>query len=373
MFAFDRHPAYITIGDGIGTAGRFLGASWMKWLPVVLVATVAELAVSSLFANDLQSWYYVDQYTGRIVWSQDVGSKIGPFVAASAGLGLISLIAGWMFTAIAIAGLRNRPLSISWIVGRGLWTLWSSFLLGIAAFCAVVAVVIVLAVVAIATGPLVVSAGLAAFVVAIWVVIRLIFIPLAIFDGRGPIEGIFESWRLSERSVLRLLGWGLIVGLITFGMGIVASIASAPFSQSRSTLPAQAISSVTTQIATCFQLFLMAVLYESQRARRDLTLAAQQAGPYPPSPYPPGWYPAGPYAPGPYPPGQGYSVGPYPAAPYPPHPYAPGPYPPGQYAPPPGWPVDPAQAGSSDPDATLASADTPGPIEPPPPTEPDRS
>jgi hypothetical protein len=145
---------------------------------------------------------------------------------------------------------------------------------------------------------LIIAEVLAFVPVAWYIAIRLVFVNLAVFDGFGPIEAIRESWRISQRSVLRLLGWGLMAFLLGLGFVIVGGLASSPFSATGLAAVGQAASAAVTTTGSCLVVFLMAVLYESQRARSDPTLY----GP-PPVPAPvwgnqwPGYPNAGQWAP----------------------------------------------------------------------------
>ena len=223
---------------------------------------------------------------------------------------------------------------------------------------------------------------LAAIPGAIYLLIRLIFTSLAIFDGFGPIAGIRESWRLSQGSVSRMLGWGALAFLVTIGIGILAGVIAAGFDGSGLLAVAEAASAAVTLTGSCLIVFMMAVLYESERARKDPTLYPVPAWPgygsYPAEPYVPGpapAWPARPYAPGPYTAGP-YAGGPapaWPATPYAPAdptaipgwigpngpapawpaaPYAPGPYPANPAAmagPAPAWAANQAQPVTLDP------------------------
>lgn len=301
-------------------------ASWQKWLPAVLLLSGLEFIVYLLFVPDFSSLYYIDDYTGKLVWSPDAGTKIPPMVAGLILVAVLGMVVSWVFVAIAIAGLRNRPVTVEQIVVRGLLTLGASLLLSLAVVVAMVPVAVVL----VAAPPLGILLIFAAIFVFIYVEIRLIFFNLAIFDGFGPIEGLRESWRLSQGSVGRLFGWGLMAALIGMVFSIVAGFISTPLTVMHANEAGQAVSYVVQSAGSCFTVFLMAVLYESQRARLDPTLYPYPAMPPYPGPQPGAWGPA------PYP-------GPQPG-PWGPAPYTPAPGWPGNPDVPPGWP--PSQTGA---------------------------
>lgn len=297
MFSFSAHPAMISVTQGIQDAFRFLGASWRRWLPMVLLILVFTLVIyavvySYIGSTDFRSLYYVDSYTGKVVFEPDAQSKLWSLVLPGLAIGLVYLIlnmvAGWVFAATAISGLRNRPLTIAGVIERGLWTIVAAIMIAIAALFAIIAWVLV----AVIAFPIGVLLAFAAIPVGIYIEIRLIFVSLAIFDGFGPIEGIKEAWRLSNASVLRMFGWGLMAILITIAFSIAGGLVSAPFTATGAAPVAQAMSGAIGLTASCFTVFMMAVLYESQRARMDPNLY----GPVPMPMYPGYGYPQQPPA-----------------------------------------------------------------------------
>jgi hypothetical protein len=339
VFRFNMHPATIGIADGIQIALDYLRASWRRWLPVVVVIAACTFLVYALIGTaDASNLYYTDPNTHQTVVNQTAfNTYIGKLVPASLAVGLVGLVGGWIFTATAISGLRNRPLT-SAVVVRGIVAVAASILLLLAAFPLMLVTLLAVTIIP----PLL----LAAIPVWIYLYIRVVFYTLAVFDGYGPIEGIRESWRLSHGAMVRMFGWGLMAILISIGLSLVALVVSVPFASARTGALGQAVSSAISTTGSCFSVFLMAVLYESQRARYDPMSYPFAAGPANPWGFPGGPYP---YAPGPYPPGPygqvGYPQGPYPypPAPYPAAPYPAGPYPAGPtpYAPMP-YPAEPA-------------------------------
>lgn len=340
MFRFRNHPALISVTEGVQDALEYLRASWHIWLPMVLLVAASNFAlysiVSSTSANlDAGSLYYTDPYTGQIVWYPDVTTRlwtvIGPLLVVLLAQLVIGIVAGWVYTATAISGLRNRPLTVSAIVYRGLLTIVAGLLI----FLAAAAVFVALALLVILMSPIAVLLFLAAIPVAIYFAIRLILVTLAVFDGFGPLEAIQESWRLSRGSVMRLFGWGLMAVVLQIGFSLVSDFLSAPFSSGARPL-GQGLAAAVTGTGAVMLVYFMAVLYESERARKDPYL-----GGYGPLPLPVYGGAPGPY--GPYPGGPA----PYSPGPYPPPPYAGGPYVPGPYAgAPSGWPPPPPIPGA---------------------------
>ncbi|HEX7498296.1 MAG TPA: hypothetical protein VF344_07535 [Candidatus Limnocylindrales bacterium] len=378
MFHFSHHPTAISVSDGVQDAFQYLQKSWQTWLPVVGVVAACALVTHAIVGSlDINSLYHQDVITGRVVWNPDAWSKVSGALAARLVDAVLSGIAGWVFYATAIAGLRNRPVTLAGVVGRGLTTVLSGLIVAAAAIVLVTGLFLGAAAVAIGAPGigrlLIVLLIVAAVPAAIYVVIRLIFTGLAIFDGFGPIGGIQESWRLSQGSVLRMLGWGALALLMTLGVSIIAGVIVAPFSGSRLAAVAEGAGAAVTLTGSCLVAFMMAVLYESERARKDPTLYPVPAWPgygsFPAEPYDAGPYPARPYAPGPY------TAGPYAGGPYPVNPSAPGWVPPGPYpadptavpgwtvpsGPAPAWPPPPYAGGPYPPNPSAGGWVMPGP------------
>ena len=368
MFRFSAHPAAIGITTGVGDAWHFLWASWRKWVPAAAALAALQFVLYLIFVPDFTTFYSYDRYTGRTVFTSGAAERIPQAVAGLVAIGLLGMVVGWVFYAVAIGGLRNRVLAPRQILVRGLLTLLSGVLIWLAAIAAIVLVAVVI----VAAPPMAILLIPAAIVLFIYVEIRLIFSGMAIFDGFGPIEGLRESWRLSQGSVLRLFGWGLMAVLLGWAFGVVVGLVATPLTLSGDKGAEQALTYSFQAVTSCFTVFLMAVLYESQRARFDPTLypyppmpaypgygaGPYGAGPYGAAPYPPAPYAAGPYASGPYPPAP-YGAAPYPPMPSYPAPYAAGPNPSGPWAlppyatgpvrpqapgVPPGWPPYPTPA-----------------------------
>lgn len=298
MFKFGNHPAAIGISDGIGDAFSYLQTSWRRWLPVVGAIAACTFVMYELAGPvNVGSLYYIDPDTGRLVIRQDATDRLVGLFVIGAVTGVMTSIGSWFFYATAVAGLRNRPLTFSGVIVRGLVTVASGLVVLAGFAVAIVGVVLVTVIVP----PIGILLILAAIPASIYVAIRLAFLAMAIFDGFGPIAALRESWRLSERSVLRLLGWGLMAFLISMGVGIIANILVAPANDLGPQPLAQAFSEAITTTGSCLTVFIMAVLYESQRARLDPTLYPYTPGPAYPYPFPVGPYPTGPYPPGSYP------------------------------------------------------------------------
>ena len=365
MFAFNVHPAYVSLGDGIQVAWNYLVATWRRWLPVVIVVALLDAIVSSVLSTqvpaDMSTLVYTDPETGRVVFSNGYWQIIGQAVEGGIVGWIVTTVAGWVIAGIAIAGLRARPATAGWIADRGLVAFGAAILvfvvmIGVAILCGVALIVS-------AALPILLLITVPGILVAfIWIAIRLAFVTLAAFDGHGAVDSLQHSWNLSQKSVLRLLGWGVVAWLIGLVFTIPAGIVSQLFGSSALAGLGSGLSRGVEMVGSCFTTFMMAVLYESQLQRREImagraidpgpavAMYGQGGGPYPGGPSGPGWGGA-----------PGY---PYPPAGYPPSPYSPAGYPQAQ----PGWEPSPASyPPSSYPNPAYPGAGTP-PVAYPPPT-----
>lgn len=287
---FDRHPATITIGDGLAAAFRYWRASWMLWiLPVAAMVLVNGLAYVAFGSTTIDPRAFESAGAGTRAF---VMPALAPSVLAGPlAVALVSLVVDWFLTAIAVAGLRGRPITADWVIGAGLRTFVAELLTGFVAL----AVSLVIVVVAVAAP--VVLIGLFLLVpIGVYVLIRITFWNLAIFDGAGVLGGFDLAWRISRDSVLRMLGWGIVVALL----GIALTLGTVPFTILFAVAGVPVVgTTLAAAVSAPFRAYTMialAVLYESQRWRyAPPVVPAAPAAPVsplgpPPPPPPPPWY-----------------------------------------------------------------------------------
>ena len=368
---FDRHPATVGVGDGLGMAWRYLLATWELWAaPVVAIAIVSGLLNS--YATSTATNLAVTPTSSAQALEQ-VRSMIVPFFGVTMLLTIASVVVGWFYAAIAIHGLRGRPITGDWVLGAGLRSFAGSILMAVAWIGAW----IVFALLAVITQGILLIALIGLIPAAIYVMIRLFFWTLAIFDGAGITESFRVSWDLSQGAVLRMLGWGITFVVISILVSIGVRIVTFPLGG----VPAIAafVSQIFTGTIGVFTLFGTAILYESQRWAKMPPAYGQPVAPAPTPPWATpgaptqGGYPPSAYPPSPYPPASSYP--PAPADPYAPPP-APGGYgQPGVSGPPPA-PGDPGTPpalvpwGPVPPPTTWSPTPPPGWVSAPPTTAP---
>jgi hypothetical protein len=295
--AFPSDPASVTLGEGLSVSARYWRATVDLWsLPVALVAAVTAL-VTWLVGGLAPA-----PGTPPATWTpgMDPMTVIGPylpgFLASTFVTGTVSMVAGWVYLSIAIAGLRGYRVMPGWIVRRGMRAFAVDVLLTLG-FGAVFAI---LAILSFAGGPgLVIVVMATAFVPAAYLSVRLIFWSLAIFDGADIGQGLGATWLISRGSVARMLGWGFVVATIGLLVNLIATVVTAPLGDGN---PVRAgITAAVTEAFAAFSMIALGVVYESQRRRSVLR---SHVVPFM-APAPPGSPPApGPFDPPP-PPGLG--------------------------------------------------------------------
>jgi hypothetical protein len=296
IIAFTSDPAGVTLGEGLSLSARYWRATIDLWsLPVALVAAVTAL-VTWLVGGLAPA-----PGSPPTTWApgMDPMAVIGPylpgFLASTFVTGTVSMVAGWVYLAIAVAGLRGYRVMPGWIVRRGLRAFAVDVLLTLG-FGAVFAI---LAILALAGGPGVVIVVMAtAFVPAVYLSVRLIFWSLAIFDGADIGQGLGATWLISRGAVARMLGWGLTVATIGLLVNVVATLVTAPLGDGNPVRTG--ITAAATEAFAAYSMISLAVIYESQRRRSVLRSPVVLFV----APSPPGFPPApGPFDPPP-PPGR---------------------------------------------------------------------
>ena len=178
--------------------------------------------------------------------------------------------------AIAVGGLPGRRMTPDQAVGAGLRTIALGILylvVAIPAMFATVALGLVLGNAAIWFLLLFIPAVMVGFA---YLAVRLTFALYAIFDGVGILESVRLSWAISRGGMLRILGWWLAIGAISFGISIGTGLASAAFAAAP-----QIGTLISTLVTTAFQFFtatVLAILYESQRMRQVYSTGAALPG-----------------------------------------------------------------------------------------------
>jgi hypothetical protein len=280
--AFDRPPAQAGIGDGIRLAARYWASSAERWvLPVTAIALASGL-VSWLFTGSLTDRETLDTLVRMSIAGTPVDPATVPrLVAGPLAIAIVSLVAGWFLAANAIVGLRGRDLTVGWVVTGGLRSFLANLLVGLV----VVATLLPLLALG-ALGLLIILAGLP---VAAYLVLRLSFWTLALFDGESVGTGLGVTWRITRGAVLRCLGWSLALlplGItVTVGQLIVDGLlgpVAKPF--------ADAITAAADATVSSYTILVLAVLYESQRGRvmPSSGIAAPPRSPFDPPAPPPG-------------------------------------------------------------------------------------
>ena len=264
---FRVNPAFVTLGEAVELTIAHMRGNLVIWLVptavYTLVAGALTWAVTDAFLGPLL------QYRYDAASAEALAATFLDNVPGLVGFVLLLVIGGlalyWIAMALAIGGLPGRRMTPDRAIGAGLRTIVLGILFIVVAVPAMIALV---------------ALGLVAGDAAIWlllvfipavmigfafVAIRLSFALYAIFDGVGIVDSLRLSWTISGGAMLRILGWLLAVGAISFGISIATGLAGSAFAA------APLVGTLfSTLLTTAFQFFtaiVLAVLYESQRMR----------------------------------------------------------------------------------------------------------
>lgn len=273
---FSADPAEVDIGEGLSVAARYWRTMADLWLlPVAVVAAVTAVVAWAL-PGPASGWGTLPLAD---VPGTDPMTVIGPLlpqlVVSTVVVGSVTMVASWVYLAIAVAGLRGYKVMPGWILRRGVRAFAADLLVTVA-FGAVFGI---LALLTVGGGPgLMVVVMAMAFVPAIYLSVRLIFWSLAIFDGADIVVGLHAAWRISRGSVPRMLGWGILVAVIGLAVRGAAELVTTPIGDGN---PVRAgITAAVTEAFAAYSTIALAVIYESQRRRAVLASPAPvSAGP----------------------------------------------------------------------------------------------
>jgi hypothetical protein len=144
----------------------------------------------------------------------DAAGAYTPYVLSTVLGGVVAVY----LQAIAIAELRGAPMTVAWLRLVGPPALAANLLLATAFLPW-----------DLATRDPGVLRSPAAIVLLVaefagtYLLFRITFWAMAILDGAGLREGLAISWRLSRRSVLRILGWAIVLGVPSVALLLLGS------------------------------------------------------------------------------------------------------------------------------------------------------
>jgi len=288
---FSSDPATIDIGEGLSVAARYWRATADLWsLPVAIVAAVTAVATWAISGLMPAPGSLPTQYVPGSDPMTVIGPLLPQLLVSTFVIGSVTMVAGWVYLAIAIAGLRGYRVMPGWILRRGIRAFAADLLVTLV-FLAIFAV---LAFLSFAGGPgLLLIVMATAFVPAIYVSIRLIFWSLAIFDGAGIAQGFQATWRITRGAVARLLGWGVMVAIVGLLVRGLAELVTIPLGDGNAVRAG--ITAAATEAFAAYSMIALAVVYESQRRIHvgwvqapSHASPAPERGPFDPPP-PPGY------------------------------------------------------------------------------------
>ena len=280
---FTVPPAQVGIADGITLATRYWAASVERWVLPVIAVGLASGLTTWLFAGSLSDRETLD----RLVRLSLGGTPLEPgelprLVAGPLAVAIVSLVAGWFLTANAIAGLRDREVTLGWVVTGGIRSFVANLLIGLVATAVLLPLL--------ALGALGLLLALALLPVGLYLLLRTSFWTLAVFDEHGIGSGFGATWTITRGGVLRVIGWSLALlplGIVAAVGQLVVDAALGPAARPL----ADAIGGASDTVVSSYTIVVLAVLYESQRARRlnPAVVPAAPRSPFDPPPPPGPW------------------------------------------------------------------------------------
>ena len=283
---FTRSAAWVTIGEGLTIGARYWAATWERWVLAAVAVALTDGLATWLLGSTLLDQATMTQLMLPGAEGIDPSALPG-LLAGPIAVAMVSLVADWFLYANAVAGLRGREVTLGWVLGAGLRTLL--VLAGVAFLLSgAFAVLVVL-------GPLGLLAMAGALPVIVYLVFRLQFWVVGVFDGLGVTAAARSSLEITRRAVLRVVGWWLAL----VGLSLVIAAFSAATSILFTALPVvpAVVGSLLSTSFQAFSVIVVAILYESQRLRW-MGLAAAPYGSHPPRAQPPvGWGQPAPHTP----------------------------------------------------------------------------
>ena len=228
---FRVNPAFVTLGDAVEMSVAHMRANVVIWLvPTVIYSLVAGAV----------TWAFTDAFLGQLMQYRYDAASVEALTQAFLdnvpgliGFVLLLAIGGialyWIAMAFAIGGLPGRRMTPDQAIGAGLRTIVLGLLyvvFGVPAMFALVALGLIAGDAAIWLLLLFIPAVMFAFA---FVAIRLSFALFAVFDGVGIVDSLRLSWTVSRGAMLRILGWLLAIGAISFGISIATGLAGTAF------------------------------------------------------------------------------------------------------------------------------------------------
>jgi hypothetical protein len=251
---FERSPVDVTISEGLSIGARYWAGSWDRWVLAVVAVGLANGLVAWLFPSAA-----IDDATMQtMLQSGTADASIVPsLLAGPLAVTVVGLVADWFLTANAIAGLRGREVTLSWVVRAGVRTL--------VVILAVSMLLTVLLMLVTVLGPigLVLVVGLVPLVV--YIAVRFAFWELALFDGAGVEGSLRRSWALTDGAALRVFGWALalmalslLLSMLSTGLAVLLPSLG---------IATSALGGLASTAFQAYAVIVTAILYESQQLR----------------------------------------------------------------------------------------------------------
>ena len=209
----NKPAAALTLGDALST-GLSIVTKPTFIIPVLVIGIVVNAVVNVAFRPLLTSTVTTPN---DLSGEQVAGLLSGVLASVLVGLigGILLNLYGQIWAVEATSGplpTTNRVIDLA--RARWIGVIGTGIVVAVISVVLVIGLFLVVGLVAAIAGPLAVLVGIAAFVLYAYVAARLSMAGWLAASGGDISESINSSWRITDRNVLRIVGWGLAYGIV---------------------------------------------------------------------------------------------------------------------------------------------------------------
>jgi hypothetical protein len=215
-----RAGAQLTITDALTTGYRFLLKPAFS-IPILVIGVVINLIVIAAFVPLIVGLVGGDVTDATVAIGGLVAGLFGAVIAAIIG-GIVLNLYGQIWAVMASTG---EPPTIEQALSR-VRDRWISVLgAGIIVGAITLGSLIVVGSVAAALGGIGVLLLLVGIVVIIYIGIRLSLAGWIAAEGTNALDSVKSSWEITNRKMLLIVGWSIVIALVIFVITFVVGLA----------------------------------------------------------------------------------------------------------------------------------------------------
>lgn len=215
-----RKGAQLTITDALTTGYKFLLKPDFS-IPILVIGVVVNLVVIAIFVPLI-----VKVAVGDGTSEMDF---IGPFIAAALGAVIAAIIGGIILNLYgqvwAVMASTGEPPTMQGAFAR-VGTRWMSVLgAGVIVGAIELGAIIVLGIVAALLGAIGALLFLVGIVAIAYVGLRLSMSGWIAAEGSAAMDAVKASWEVTNKNILVIVGWSLIIGIVVYVITFVLGLA----------------------------------------------------------------------------------------------------------------------------------------------------